>query len=360
MRHLCLTLALLVLAATAAAGTVPLRWPDAAPGGTCAGLSLQQCIDTVPVGAHLRVVRGSAPTPQYHAIPGTLTITRPLRLSVDPGVDAVLPEGADIICRPAAGQVGYCQIEGFVLRRGSILVESVDNQPGFVVIRRNRVGIPPRTQARAAIQVVVAGSRAATPAWEVDVDHNVLMSTGASGGNGIDIANVDDGFGAMNARVSDNLVESRHPQGMRSGIALTRQRGDEWRIERNLVRGPTDTTASSALIVFSQTLQSASSPVRIADQSRPSAQAAPRAAIAFSTCSRSRRGEFVSTADILSLSPYKTPERRSADATSQFFLLLRPAHGQSGPRSSALRDDRPRICYPHSMPLDVALGPEAG
>lgn len=265
MRHPCLVLAILFGAASADAGVPALRWPDATAGALCNGLSLQQCIDAVPEGAHLRVVRGGPPSPQYHAIPGTLTITRPLHLSVDPGVDAVLPEGADIVCRPAAGLAGHCQIEGFVLRRGRILVEAFDNLPGVVRISNNRVGIPARAQALAAIEIGISTSRAASPAWDVQADRNVLTSTGAGGASGIDIFNADDGIGALTARVTDNLVESRHPQGMRIGISLARNRGEEWRIERNVVRGSTDTTTSSSPISFSQVRAGVTSPLRIAD-----------------------------------------------------------------------------------------------
>ena len=265
MRHPWFCLAIMGLTTVAEAGVATLRWPDAAPGGICTGLGLQQCIEVAPAGAQLRVVRGSAPSPNYHAIPGTLTITRALHLTVDPGVDAVLPEGANIVCRPAAGQSGSCQIEGFILRRGSIIVDALNTAPGFVGIRRNRIGIPAAAQADAAIDVGVRSSSVAAPSWDVEVSHNVLASTGPVGANGIYIVNSLDNVGAMRASVSDNLVESRHPQGMRSGIVLIRSRGDAWRIERNVVRGPTDTTATSGLIVFSQVLQSSTSAVRIAD-----------------------------------------------------------------------------------------------
>lgn len=263
MRHLPLALLMLEFATQAEAGVAALRWPDSAPSGTCSGLSLQQCIDAAPVGAQLRVVRGSGPAARYHAIPGTLTITRPLHLSVDPGVDAVLPEGADIVCRPAAGQSGDCRIEGFILRRGRILIDAFNAAPGFVDIRANRIGIPGETQARAAIDIEVRNSSVAAPSWEVRVDRNVLFSTGPDGANGIVISNGDDSVAGMQASVVGNLIESNHAQGMRNGVFLTRRLGAAWRIERNLVRGATDTTAASAPIAFSQVLGSASL-VRIA------------------------------------------------------------------------------------------------
>ncbi|MBK8069319.1 MAG: hypothetical protein IPK27_17330 [Rhodanobacteraceae bacterium] len=264
MRAVSLALAMLVLASTASAGSPTIRWPDTTPGGTCTGLGLQQCIDAAPTGVQLRVVRGSGPTPRYHAIPGTLTIRRAMYLRVDPGVDAVLPEGADIICRPAAGASGYCGIEGFTLRRGSIVVDALNAVPSAVLIQRNRIGIPPAAQASAGIEVSILNS-ATADSWDVEAVGNVLFSTGPDGATGIRIAHALDAIGALRARVSDNLVESSHPQGMRSGIFLIRRRGDEWRAERNLVRGPTDTSAVSGLIVMSQVLEGSTSPLRIAD-----------------------------------------------------------------------------------------------
>ncbi len=246
----------LLWCSVADAGIVPVRWPDAS--GLCAGMTLQQCIEATPGGAELRVVRGAGANPLYHAIPGTLTITRPLVLSVEPGVDAVLADGADIECDLSAG-VGNCHIEGFVLRRGKIRLLAPGASPGDVRILRNRIGIPSRSSATAAIEIDLRGAVSMSN-WEVQIANNVLHSTGPSGANGIYVVN---GVRAR-AQIADNLIESNHAQGMRNGIFVIYQNDGELRIERNIVRGSTDVTATSSPITI--TLNGPmSAPIRVAD-----------------------------------------------------------------------------------------------
>jgi len=181
---------------------------------------------------------------------------------VDPGVDAVLAEGADIICRAPAGASGDCHVEGFVLRRGRILVDAEDVYPGVVTLRGNRVGIPPDGNGQAALMVELRTGRPG-PEWVIEVARNVLSSTAASGAVGISISNTFSGS-PMQVDVRDNLVESTHPQGVRQGILVAHAAGSALRLVRNIVRGPTDTDFSSSLLSVS--VNSGSSPqVRIAD-----------------------------------------------------------------------------------------------
>lgn len=225
------------------AGVLELRWPDTNPSGACHALTLQQCITAAPAHARVRVVRGLGTHGDYHAIPATLTISRPLEVVVDPGIDAVLAQGAGIVFSPGSGQGGDVRIEGFVIPRGSIRVLPVDATPGVVRIARNRIGIPAAAPSEAAIRLELQANVAGL--WRVEIAENVLYSTGNDGAWAIRILQPISGPHQAEVMVRDNVIESNHPEGMRQGMTLDVARATRIDIERNIVRGSTDVDFAS-------------------------------------------------------------------------------------------------------------------
>lgn len=273
--------------AGAHAGVTEWRWPESNPSGPCHGLTLQQCIAAAPASGRVRVVRGLGTHGDYHAIPGTLTISRPLELVVDPGVDAVLAHNADIVFEAGVGQSGSVRIEGFVLPRGSIRVRPFGATPGLVRIARNRIGMRSAAETDVAIEVELATG--ASGLWQLELAENVLYSTGSDGPWAIKVLQNLGGTHQAEVRVCDNLIESRHPEGMREGIAIDIARTTRIDVERNIVRGGTDIDATSSPIRVFLMAASGAPTVRIADNWVHAAPTATAAGIAVRTGTQSPR-----------------------------------------------------------------------
>ncbi len=235
----------------ARAGSAPIRWPDANPGGTCFGRSLQQCIDFVPAGSTIEIVAPTSPPSNYLALSSSLFIDKALGLIVTPGVDAVFAAGHGILARPRAGAMALVHIDGFVFMRGGIrIAPEFGSLPGSLTVLRNRVRDAQPDVPAIDIEI---GSIEQADQWNVEVraNHIDLLPRAGASSNGIAIAIANNAVDTVVARVLDNRIESRGAEAMRNGITVVGTHIANLRIERNSVQGRSATAFSTGSIAVS-------------------------------------------------------------------------------------------------------------